>query len=102
MHIFYKLKISFYSQELLSNGFVSGLIEDAIGVSGKDIVDTLLSVDEEKEKQMNSFVKLAQLIGNYTACVDSKDRFVPVDSEHELMQEAKKLEKKRLYLAGNN
>ncbi|KAL5018720.1 hypothetical protein ScPMuIL_004442 [Solemya velum] len=87
-------------KDLLSNSFVSGLLEDAVGVSGKDLVAYLLSTDEKTEKEMNSFIKVAQLIANYTSCVESENRFIALSTEKELMSEAARLEKKQMYLAG--
>ncbi|KAJ8318608.1 hypothetical protein KUTeg_003699 [Tegillarca granosa] len=86
-------------KELLSNGLVSGMITSVIGVSGSELVNSLYSLNNIDQKQMSALANIAELVANYTKCVET-NRFTGFATEHDLIQEAVKLHQKNSFLAG--
>ena len=86
-------------QKLLQNNVVDGVISSMLGVPAKEITDGFYFVENMDKNQLGNISHLAQLLYNYTSCIEV-DRFIGYASEAELLKAAGDLHKDNKFLAG--
>lgn len=75
------------------------MITSVIGVPGSELVNSLYSLNNIDQNQMSALANIAELVANYTKCVET-DRFTGYATEDDLIKEAVKLHEKNSFLAG--
>ncbi|XP_050393414.2 uncharacterized protein LOC126811654 [Patella vulgata] len=88
-------------KESLNNNFIKNMLKDTAGINPDSLLDGLGALDSDQltVDQLNGLQRAAQLVVNYTECIEL-ERFIGVDSEEELLKISKDLSEKHQFLAG--
>lgn len=89
----------FYFQGVLQSSFVDSLLQQTIGVSGSDVLQSLSTASNFDQRQIQLLEAITKLISQYVSCVEA-DRFLAFDTEEELAAAALKLNEDNLVMAG--
>ncbi|KAK6169359.1 hypothetical protein SNE40_020430 [Patella caerulea] len=88
-------------KDSLDNNFIKSMLKNTAGINPDSLLDGLGALDSDQitVEQLNGLQRAAQLVLNYTECIEL-ERFIGVDSEQELLKMSKKLSEKHQFLAG--
>ncbi|ESO87425.1 hypothetical protein LOTGIDRAFT_127778, partial [Lottia gigantea] len=88
-------------KKALKNDFIKNLIQSTAGVNTDELMDGLAALESDQfdMQQLNGMQTAAELLLNYTECVELS-RYIGVDSEADLESESRKLLEDNNFLAG--
>lgn len=91
--------MSLLFQDALTNPFVSGAIEEALGMKGDELIKMMESFSLVQTDDLEKMLYYSSMMLNYTDCVDL-DRYVGVKDEKELEKVSAELGRNRKVMAG--